>query len=138
MLAIARIGVVKIMLNSEQHDARAAGERCADQINRKKQHRTECPAHQHPYAEQHYIVPEHMPVFFVRFPIARFITGGVRPHRWLWLRNFPLNDMAHEANTAFEPGEARIENHIYKAGKRSYRDAALTSIHALLRVGHCR
>src|SRR5579863_6644935 len=44
--------------------------------------------------------------------------------------------MADEANTAFEPVKTRVENHVYEAGKRSECDAALASIHALLRAAY--
>src|SRR5579863_264044 len=79
-----------------------------------------------------------MPVLFAGLPIARLKTGGMRLYRQVRLRNLPFNNMEHEADTAFEPGEARVKDQIYKAGKRSYHDAALASVHALLGIRHCR
>jgi hypothetical protein len=45
--------------------------------------------------------------------------------------------MDHKVDTAFYPSKARVKNQINKADKGRGRDAALASIHALLRVGHC-
>src|SRR5271167_4865670 len=123
------------MLNGEQNNSRSGGERSADQVNRKEKDGTERPAHQHPYADQDDVVPEHMPVLFARFPIASFKTRGMRLNRQVRLRNLPSNNTTHQADTAFEPGKARVHDHIYKAGKWSDRDAALASVHALLGIG---
>src|SRR5664280_1175893 len=122
MLVVARIGMFKIMLNGEQNNTRAAGNRYAGYINGKKQRRTACPGHQRPNAEQHDIVPEHMPILFGRLPIAGFKTGGVLLDRYVWLRQFLSDNMDHQLDTAFYPGKARVKNQIYKARNGRGRD----------------
>src|SRR5450759_2018247 len=120
--------MLKIMLNSEQNNTCTPSKRYAEYINCKKQRRTEFPAHQNPYAEQRGVVPEHMPILSGRIPIARFITGGMRLHRYIWVCCFLSDNVEHKADTALGPSKAWGKNQINKARKGRGRDTALVPV----------
>src|SRR5579872_106257 len=91
------------------------------------------PAHQRTPAQEHDIVPEDVPVLSCGLPITRPITRDVGPERYVGLCQLLPDRVDQQPDTAFRPGEARVENQIDEACKRSCRHAALAAVKALPR-----
>ena len=135
-LVAARVGMLEIMLHRKQHQPRSSGQRCAGYVHGKKQRGSDDPGHQRPCAQQHGVVPEHLPIFLGGGPIGRLEFGRMRLDGCAGLSDFPFEDVTDKADAALQPGKARVPNHVQKSRNGAQPDAARALIPALLPVGH--